>query len=223
MKSNCIKCNDKTNHEVLKEEERNHVEESGWWEDRKYQIVKCKGCDTISFRKLYNDTEREYHFAEINGEIPWDIETYPKRTLASKDKYYIKNLPSSLDQIYKETVDSYYANFIILCSIGLRALIEGICKEKNITQGTVVDRNRQKRKSNKLDGKIQGLVENGFLTTHHAETLHEIRFLGNHAVHELYETPKEELDLAFEIVHQTLKNLYDLNVLAKKLKSSRNK
>jgi len=223
MKSTCLKCNIETNHEVIHEiEEETVIEEESWWEEYRYQLVKCNGCDTVSFRKLYNDAEREYHFSDYaGGEPTWNVETFPKRILESKDVYYLKDLPLSVDKIYSETVGSFYNDFSILCSIGLRSLIEGICKDKNISQGIVIDRKGKKRTSKNLDGKIQGLVDGGFLTSNHADTLHEIRFLGNNSVHELYEPSKDELKLAFDIVHQTLKNLYELRVLAKKLKKSR--
>ena len=72
-----------------------------------------------------------------------------------------------------------------------------------------------------LDGKISGLAENGFLTTHNAEILQELRFLGSEAVHNLYQPPLSELGLAIDIIELVIENLYMIDRKARSLKESR--
>jgi hypothetical protein len=77
MKSFCVNCLRPTNHNVLKEEAVSYEDETGWWEDTKYQIIQCMGCDKISFRELYNSIAMQQHY-------DWDTTTqelYPKRGL----------------------------------------------------------------------------------------------------------------------------------------------
>jgi len=73
------------------------------------------------------------------------------------------------------------------------------------------------RKDN-LEGRIAGLQEKGLLTQSSAQTLHEHRYLGNSAVHELARPSEGELRLAIEIVEHVLEQLYELPEKAEELK-----
>ena len=46
------------------------------------------------------------------------------------------------------------------------------------------------KKQKNLEGKINGMAERGLITTNQAATLHQIRFFGNDAAHELDERPR---------------------------------
>ena len=100
-----------------------------------------------------------------------------------------------------------------------------ICKENNILDGEVeklkADGTIEKRRTKDLQGKINGLYEKGKLTKESAEILHEHRFLGNSALHELSLPSKEELNLAIEIVENILDTLYEIPHKASQLKSKR--
>ena len=74
-----------------------------------------------------------------------------------------------------------------------------------------------KRKDN-LEGRIAGLQEKGLLTQASAQTLHEHRYLGNDAVHELARPSEDELRLAIEIIELTLEQLYELPEKAEELR-----
>ena len=57
MKSYCLTCSSNTNHEVIINILlRGDDFDNGWWQETKYQIIACKGYDTVSFRILYNHT-----------------------------------------------------------------------------------------------------------------------------------------------------------------------
>jgi len=216
MKSICSTCRRATNHEILSEKVYYYSEESGWWEDHKYQIIQCKGCDTISFRRLYNDAAS---FGGVeDGTDPWIQELYPKRTLKSLPIKNLLNTPQNIKNIYRETIDAFNNGQSILCSGGLRAIIEGVCKQRGITKGKVDDGNGGNKISTRLDGKIEALASNGFLTKENANILHELRFLGNAALHELSSPSNSELKMAIEIIEHTLDNLYEFEHKAKELR-----
>jgi hypothetical protein len=63
-----------------------------------------------------------------------------------------------------------------------------------------------------------GLQEKGLLTQSSAQTLHEHRYLGNDAVHELARPSEDELRLAIEIIEHTLQQLYELPEKAEELR-----
>jgi hypothetical protein len=62
------------------------------------------------------------------------------------------------------------------------------------------------------------MIERGFLTKEHGRTLHELRFLGNEAPHELKVPRSDELHIAIDIVEHTLENLYELGTKAETLR-----
>ena len=70
-----------------------------------------------------------------------------------------------------------------------------------------------------LEGKINGLYEQGILTQKQSNILHELRFFGNRAVHELAVPSKDSLKMAMEILEQIIFNIYELSAKTEKLKS----
>ncbi len=218
MKSYCIKCNLPTNQQVLKEE-KNHYreEETGWWDESAFQIIKCMGCDEISFRKLYNDISLQQH----SDDDETTQELYPQRGAHSRPIKPYRSLPFAITTIYREAIDAYNANLTLLCGVGVRAIVEAICIDKSVTEGKVKTKTGAERTSKNLDGKISGLATKGFLTTDNAEVLHELRFLGNEAVHELSKPTIDELGLAIDIIELILDNIYMIRRKALNLQQKR--
>jgi len=136
-----------------------------------------------------------------------------------------RNVPTVLRRIHRETIDAFNGECFTLCATGLRGLVEGICADQSVTDGPVKvqaagGETQIVRKSN-LEGKISGLCEKGILTKASTETLHEHRFLGNDAVHELAQPSHTELMLAIEIIEHTLEQLYEIPEKAVTLKEER--
>lgn len=217
MKSFCATCSRPTNQKVLKEERVFSSDETGWWDESKYQIIQCQGCDTISFRKLYNDISYQQGFDEDMT----TQELFPKRGLHSRPTKTYRNLPIDIKHVYQETIDAYNNNLSLLASVGIRAILEAICLEKMVKEGTYTNKNGKTINSKRLDGKIYGLCEKGFLTSNHVEILHELRFLGNAAVHELITPSLSEISLALDIIELVIENIYIIGRKAHQLKNSR--
>lgn len=223
----CQSCKNITNHIVLTSIDTSGNEPMGYDEyitwGSIFQIIQCQGCDEISFRNETYNSEN-YH-PEFGLEI--DETIYPRR---SKETINIKNffnLPYSIRRIYIETIECYNNELMTLCGAGIRALVEGICKSNKVTDGEVIaDSNsnppKVKRVTN-LQGKINGLHEKGILTKENAEILHQHRFLGNEAMHELSQPSKEELSLAISIIEHTLNSIYEIPAKAYELEKVRNK
>jgi hypothetical protein len=183
-----------------------------WWDDYNgfgaedsWEIIKCKGCGDVSF--LHNNWFSE----DMNDEgfIPPTTRIYPMRgkdILTAKGFY---NLEPSVRNIYKETIDCFNNKALVLCAVGIRAIVEGICKIEKVVSGTIPG--DKQRISRGLDGKIYGLVEKGVITRKHADFLHALRFLGNKAVHELMQPSTTELKLSIDIIENMIENLYELD------------
>lgn len=216
MKSYCSKCNRPTNQKVLKQEKVNYQEEDGsWWEETEFQIIQCGGCDELSFRTLYSDAQIQQ---QSDVETIYIQELYPKRGPNSIPIKSFNNLPLNIKEIYRETIDAFNNEQIILCCGGLRALIEGICLDKLIKG--ILKKNKKGKDflQDNLEGKIEGLAEKGYLTKDNATSLHELRFLGNEALHELTKPSIAEIKLAIEIIELTIENIYEIQHKAKTLK-----
>ena len=206
-KSYCSTCSRPTNQKVLKQEEiKYQEEESGWWDETTFQIIQCMGCDTISFRKLYNDIS----YQQYDDDDTTTQELFPNRGLHSRPIKVYRNLPIDIKKIYQETIDAYNNKLTLLTSVGIRAIIEAICIDKSITHGTIKNTKDKLVISKNLDGKISGLATKGHLTNDNAEILHELRFLGNAAVHELSTPSIDELNIAIGIIELVIDNIYDI-------------
>lgn len=219
MKSYCSTCNREANQNVLKEVVKNSFnEEDGWWDKSTFQIIQCGGCDEISFRKLYNDISMQQHFDEDTTYQ----ELYPQRGAHSRPIKTYRGLPFQINTIYRETIDTFNGNLRILCAVGVRAIVEAICVDKKIIEGKVRSKEGKERISKNLDGRISGLHAMGFLTLDSSEILHELRFMGNDAVHEIDEPSTEELSMAIDIVEHIIDNIYMIKRKAIGLKEKRN-
>ena len=233
VKAFCSTCTNETNHLVMQSVDTSDSEDvdigSGdmltiSWSDN-YQIIQCQGCDSVSFRHLNWFSEHEqYYWPDYycNGITS---KLYPKRakgTIMAKEFY---NSPNNVRRIYRETVDCFNNDLFTLCAAGLRATIEGICADQSIRNGpiqiTKPDGTKETKRKNNLEGKISGLCEKGFLTKANSEILHEHRYLGNDAVHELSMPSGQELTLAIEIIEHTIETLYEIPEKAQELKVKR--
>lgn len=199
LEAPCTKCSGKTTHKVLVSVDVRGEETVGdwslqWCDD--YQIVECGGCKTKSFRNVSSNSEDYYQISETETEYDELELLYPSRiegrtTLESEEHY----LPVKVRSIYKETLGALNNNSPILAGIGLRALIETICKEKNA-------------EGRNLYKKIDDLVVKQILTPTGSSILHRIRTLGNDAAHEVKPHSEKQLGLAMDIVEHVLNDVY---------------
>lgn len=184
-----------------------------------YQVIQCQ-CGNLSFRHL--NWFSEYQDYDWSGHTE---RLYPK---VSADSWVVKefgNVPQTLRRIYRESIETFNNECFTLCAAGLRGIVEGICAAQSVKDGPIEIKGKdgvpKTVRSKKLDGKIAGLCEKGILTKACADHLHEHRFLGNDAVHELAQPSAHELKLAIEIIEHTLEQLYEIPEKAKRLNRER--
>ncbi|HEY3368658.1 MAG TPA: DUF4145 domain-containing protein [Symbiobacteriaceae bacterium] len=147
---------------------------------------------------------------------------YPDRKRGHRDAKTFRAVPDNLQGLYEQTITALNQNLDALCAGGLRAIIEGLCADQGVTEGLVPKRNPDRTpvlktdgspelvKSKNLEGKIEGLAQKGVLTVPHAHVLHEHRYIGNEALHELKSIDRSALALALDIVEQTFTTVYEL-------------
>lgn len=199
---NCGICKRETKHLIL-----SHIHLSGdvgdiiyhgnvyYWYDT-YQIVQCQGCEHISFRKTHSNSEDVEYGDE--GPEPIEYETIfpnPEATREPIEDNYL--LPSKLKKIYEETLSTLNSMQSVLTGIGIRAIVETVCKDKNAN-------------GNNLFDKINDLRTQGVLTQDGANILHKLRTLGNDAAHEVKPHNSAQLGLALDVIDHLLIGVYIL-------------
>lgn len=220
----CLTCKNKNNHKVLVSVDKSETEITYYDEifssNNSFQIIECLGCGNISFRSEQSDSESYNEEGPLYSEI-----LYPKRTIYTWNSKDFLNIPDNLRRIYRETIDCFNDENLTLCGAGVRGLVEGLCKENGVIDGeieiTKADGTKTTKRVDNLQGKINGLHEKGKLTKENAEILHEHRFLGNTAIHDLSSPTKEELSLALAIIEHVFDNLYEIPEKAIQLKAKR--
>ena len=237
FKAFCATCKTETNHvvtqsvdtigsETITYEPDDNDQDTIDWSDR-YQIIQCMWCDTFSFRHKNWFSEAQEYYGPNDYNDGTTTVLYPQRSkdiLNAKDFY---SAPRNLRAIYKEVVNCFNGDSPVMCAAGLRATIEGLCAENGVTDGPVkvtkIDGTIEVKRKDNLEGKISGLCEKGILTERSADILHEHRYLGNSAVHELSRPAENDLRLAIEIVEHVLESLYEIPEKADVLRANRAK
>ncbi len=195
----CERCKCRTNHEILASTDLSGEDwhcDFTYYYDESHQIVKCRGCNTISFRKVSSNSE-DYDYDEaINQTVQLVTELiYPHRNGA---RFSIKDtdlLPLNVKHVYEETIKATNNNQPVLAAMGIRALIETICKDR-------------KAKGSNLFEKISDLVNIGVLAAEGESILHTLRTLGNDAAHEVKPHSTKKLSLALDVCEHLLQGVY---------------
>ncbi|EGS6764477.1 DUF4145 domain-containing protein [Vibrio parahaemolyticus] len=195
LKNQCISCNQTTWHQV----EGRHQFQSNPDYDYHYMIehliVKCCGCESVSFALREHDIELAYLDDEDEWIVPITTEIFPKK---NKGSLLNKSMPDIVQNIYRESCNAYRDGALTLASIGFRATIEAVCNEQNIA-------------GKELSTRINNLASKGLISKKDSARLHSIRFLGNDAAHDIKTPDSSSLDAALIIVEHLLTTLYVLD------------
>ncbi|HCE3706025.1 TPA: DUF4145 domain-containing protein [Vibrio parahaemolyticus] len=193
----CKECSGLTLHSIVSSFDEDGSEDCGGgnsvdWHC-KNQTIQCLGCQTVSFRTVSTFSED----VEYDHEGPYHPETikyYPGRVEGVK---FLEShlLPYTVQQIYKETVLSLENDQFILAGIGIRAIVETICKDLQA-------------EGRDLYRKINTLKTRSIVTKEGADTLHKLRVLGNSAAHEVKAHDSRQLELALQIIEHMLEGTY---------------
>lgn len=204
----CASCGHQNKkHWVLHEVRKEYHEEDFLPPEYVYhRLVECGGCETIKY------VTSEY--SEYQGDAQErDFKVYPDApgTTQRRSSAFTrldKEIPLSVGKMYMETIDALNAGIRTLAGGGLRATVEAICMHSGI-------------KANNLEKKIDELANQNLLTKAQADLLHEERYIGNAALHEM-ETPSvQDIEDGLEIVEGLMKTIYILPSKAERLKERR--
>ena len=191
----CDRCGGNvTNHTVLASAtETNPAEDENGVEigsvNIDYGIVRCEGCGSHSFRTTYITSN------ELPEWVPKSrARHYPPRIEGHAPLSGVEP-PENIRDIYNETHTALACGSRILAGIGLRAILEAVCRNRGETRGT-------------LEAKLDKLKERGLLSTPDSEVLHTVRDLGNDAAHEVVALPMADLLAALSVVENLLRSTF---------------
>ena len=185
----CRQCHHPTNHEVLYvDHQSGHSDEHDVWWEEENSLVRCLGCDNVALYRCSTNSE------SLPDEIK-KIFPDPEQGREPIDDYIF--LPRQLRKIYLETLQALDGKQAILAGIGIRAIIEMVCKERKASGAN-------------LEKKIDDLQSQGVLTLEGVKLLHKLRVIGNRAAHEAKPHSSRELSVAIDVVNHLLLGVYIL-------------
>jgi hypothetical protein len=171
------------------------------WDD--YLSIQCRGCKTLSFCKEVASSED----TDPEGQPITTRTLFPGRIAGRPPLQDLYHLPFDLRTIYEETRSALMEGLPVLTGIGIRAIVETVCRERSSPGRNLAE-------------KIGGLITLNLITQTEADILHDLRFMGNQAAHEVKAHATQELNLAFDVVEHLLKAVYLLPEQTKRLPSA---
>lgn len=208
MKIQCGDCERSTVHVVLRSieyetEYTDRMHQMTSWDD--FQIIECRGCQSTSFRQNHRDTE-DIDIDDDTGDptLSDNIKLFPDRSVGRNQIEHATHLPKSVLRIYMETLNALRGSLPILVAIGIRALVEAMCTDRQAS-------------GRNLEKKLDDLVQQGLVSAEGAEILHGLRLMGNQAAHEVTPHTLPDLNTAFDVIEHALQGVYILPKLAARL------
>lgn len=194
----CASCSRSTRHEILFQEVILGDDDYNF--RRSYGVIRCCGCEAISFRDHEEDFESAYPTGDGEWEVPEETSYYPRRKKfgGTIDLFLV---PDIVRAIYAETIIAIDDDALTLASLGLRGTIEAVCNDQKVPGKT-------------LDTRINKLSSLGLISSRDAERLHAIRFLGNDAAHEIKKPKPSQIGVALSIVDHLIRSVYILEMEA---------
>jgi len=181
-----------------------------------HRFVECVGCESLKYVTSTEDPYEHdpYEGGEQDFKVYPDAPGNPPRRAANisaddlRGKDGLSLIPDTVWKMYKETSDALNGGIRTLSAGGLRATVEAICLDSGITSGT-------------LQQKIDELANKKLLTTSQAALLHEERYLGNAALHELETPSNQAIEDGLGIVEGLMNTIYILPNKAERLRNRR--
>ena len=210
----CASCGNKhRNHRVLHEKVKRYADEpyGPVLSIEYHRFVECMGCESLKYvtstEDPYEDGEQDFKvYPDAPGHLPRRAANISADDLRGVDGSPL--IPDTVWKMYKETLDALNSGIRTLSAGGLRATVEAICLDSGITNGT-------------LQQKIDELANQNLLTASQSALLHEERYLGNAALHELETPSNQAIEDGLGIVEGLMNTIYILPHKAERLRSRR--
>lgn len=218
LKSFCNWCSTETNHSI--KAEYNHSDIVDYEVDGRvikdelgittFQVVQCAGCESTSFRKEQISFRPTWDAIMLTGDSfsaplpPPVVNFYPERLQGWLIEKPTAGFPTNMRSAYREVLDCYNYNLLLMCASGLRSLVEGLCVHFNTASQDSSGR------SISLGSRVRELATKRLIPNSLADALRAHKELGNDALHNLIAPDKEEFQLAIELIETAFENLFTI-------------
>ena len=187
----CPSCKRYTNHKVLRSITHDWATAGNdicGYDD--YTIVQCLGCEGISYATTSSDSES----MDDDGGYAITLRQYPEVNIEHTAITLPYSTPVDVREAYNEASKALSYGLTHLGAIGMRLIIELICKAENGVGKNLFER-------------IDSLREQHIISESVADTIHGIRFFGNDAVHD-NKVKTHELNAAWQTVNILISYIY---------------
>lgn len=199
----CSSCRKETSHKTLvKVNIVNGPPRDTFIKSEHYRIAECSGCHSVFFvEKKIKPEELEWMDSD---QEKGKITVYPDsdEIPLTESRLCVLSLflPSPLKEVYTETVVAIHKQMFVLAGIGLRAVLDAICRDKGIGKG-----------GESLAKRLKIMAEeNRLITPDEKEILDTVKELGNGSAHEGRSLSVYEIQSALIVVEHILDKLYML-------------
>lgn len=213
----CNGCRNNTEHRtIVKATKTENFDDDGClFSIYTYRIIECAGCHYISFMDENIFSEDAEFDDPAYGEKYRKCCRYPipeegvfNESSHSRLEYV---LPNGIKQIYEETQEAIKNKLFIVAGIGLRTLLDTVCREQKIGSA----------RSN-LAGRLKVMREQQLISDAEYSILIEIKNIGNKSVHEGRALQPHEVSEALIAVEHILDKLYLLPMINNELRNNKN-
>lgn len=199
----CNTCRGQTNHVVLEKQSRSSEpgEDIQWISV--YEMLSCRGCDSISFRIRSSDSETIEQ--DENGQLhhPESVQYYPP-AISREQPLWSPELPFEIYNLMTEIYAALHANSRTLAAMGIRAIIERVI---------ILELKRDVR----FEEGMKELVKASFMTETQRSILGAALELGHAVNHRGHFASPQQVNTAMDIVENMLQNHYVLKPEAEHL------
>jgi hypothetical protein len=151
----------------------------------------CMGCEQATLEMQYRQN--------ADDKEPVLINFWPKRTIQLRKPRILSSTPKEINRTYIEVISCFNENNLTLTAMGIRAILEAICKDLNITD----------TESFGLKGKLAILKSRKLYSDSIINALDQFKFLGDDAAHKLVSPKISEIILALQVLDDLLVHQYE--------------
>jgi hypothetical protein len=179
-----------------------------------YRISECSGCHCVRFVE-HSFCSEDDEFWNRKNETEFSCRIYPVSkdgALAESRSHGLEYvLPACVKNIYKETLDAIENELFIIAGIGLRAILDTVCRDKQIGIG---------RDSLSKRLKIM-LEEKHLITPDENAILKAVKDFGNKSAHEGKTLSSYEVESALIVVEHILDKLYRIPMIKREFENDK--
>lgn len=180
-----------------------------------YRIVECAGCHYVSFMdySLFSEDEAFWQKTESSKQ---EVYIYPILEEGALTESQLSQLqfvlPSDVKAIYEETLVAIKNKLFIIAGIGLRAILDTVCREKKIGKS-----------GQSLAARLQTMCEVNLITEQEKTVLSTVKDLGNDSAHEGKSLDAYEVESVLLTVEYLLGKIYLLPTIQRDLEHGKEK